>query len=143
MILPEVPLVFTGSHYTIYVRCTEHCKCLNIAARPYRQTKAHHIYSDPLQSTRKGMSFPGIHGSIGKALANKVILQMCQIMVATKKYPGCTSACNTTHTNMELCDVARARSPPSPCANPTTRHLGQSTAKTQCPNHRDEGYSRT
>lgn len=130
MILPEVPLVFTGSHYTIYVRCTEHCKCLNRTARPYRQTKAHHIYSDPLQSTRKGMSFPGTHGSIGKALAKKVILQMCQIMVATKKYPGCTSSCNTTHTKH---GTLRCRSSQKPA-----KSLCQSYNETPWPKHGED-----
>ncbi len=66
---------------------------------------------------------------------------MCEILVAKKHYRGCTIACATEDRTPRQC--ANALTTEVNCKLPWKETvLGQITAPGQCPNHRDEGYSR-
>ncbi|KAF2013549.1 hypothetical protein BU24DRAFT_424547 [Aaosphaeria arxii CBS 175.79] len=67
--------------------------------------------------------------------------RMCEILITTTKYAMCSTACNSTKRTISYC--ATAASTGTICPNPTEKVMGQRTSRTQCPLHRDEGYSQT
>lgn len=69
--------------------------------------------------------------------------QMCVRLLATVSYKGgnCKKmGCKEEKEILVWCANAKARNPPTACAQPTVSHAGGSTKKTEeCPQHRDEG----
>lgn len=64
---------------------------------------------------------------------------MCENLISTTKWSGCSTTCNTTTAVPRWCDKAKERG--TACPDPVDRQMGQRTTRVQCPNHRDEGYS--
>ncbi|KAF2271385.1 uncharacterized protein EI97DRAFT_284617 [Westerdykella ornata] len=66
---------------------------------------------------------------------------MCSLLTTTIHYRGCPESCDTTVTRLVKCQDAENSG--NVCANPTQSYGGKTTARQQCPNHRDEGYSQS
>ncbi|KAG9235621.1 hypothetical protein BJ875DRAFT_266130 [Amylocarpus encephaloides] len=65
---------------------------------------------------------------------------MCEILVNTKTFRGCPSTCNSVTKVPNLCPTAQASG--TQCPNAKEIPQGSSTSRDQCPDHKDEGYSR-
>jgi hypothetical protein len=66
---------------------------------------------------------------------------MCQTHIVTTRYAKCRPPCRTVRRILVLGLCVAYAATQQACQNPEDVHLGQRTARGQCPDHKDEGFA--
>lgn len=66
---------------------------------------------------------------------------MCHIFVTTTRYTGCPASCTKEEEKVYNQDCLKFQETGEICKDAKPTHMGHSKSKSQCDNHKDEGYS--
>ena len=66
---------------------------------------------------------------------------MCRIFRTTTRFTQCPESCTRVDDKLVTDDCPKFDENGMACENPETVHFGQSKSRSQCDNHKDEGYS--
>ena len=64
---------------------------------------------------------------------------MCKRLISVMTFNNCPKSCNITSDSVIRCLEAESKG--VDCENPKEERMGQTKSRSQCPVHKDEGYS--